>query len=204
MTDKDPSKPDLEGLDEVWRVVRSVPDELDMKKLARRARFMGWRKRLLFGFEAVACLVSIGFYLGYVTRLGGVFFPLLGGLTAAFLAYYLYHLWRLNQLTWGRGDETAVQLVELQLRRAKASLAYMSLNKRLSYWGIPLFILAVVSLAHKKGSFLHPDMYLVYAVFGGVIVGSALVIRLCRPLFARKKAERDRLADFLKLLKEEE
>ena len=133
-----PGQPDWDDLKELWQESPAV----DLEKLARNARRVWWRMRIIATLEILVCLAGFAVfaYMAFDMKspaqvtfgIFGMLFSLGGGYGC---------LW-VRRGAWGQPEDDALSLVRLQIRRADAAVKYVKLNNWLGLAAIAIFPMA--------------------------------------------------------------
>ncbi|NVJ98308.1 MAG: hypothetical protein HWE25_09155 [Alphaproteobacteria bacterium] len=177
-----PDMPDWDDLQDLWQ---DTP-EVDMSKLASHARFVWWRMRFNFAFELLACAGGLAFMIwdlwhaeGWIRILFDIFFILFcsGGLWAAFYV---------RRGAWGDPGETALSLVELQIKRAQSSIRYVQVNNWGCLAGVPIIVMTYL-MVHQQGLITDEKSLVLNILMGIGIATFTLFPILSRPYVKSKR-----------------
>ena len=180
-----PNQPDWEDLKDIWQ--DSPP--VDMEKMARNARFVWWRMRIITFVELCICVAGAAVFAFAIYQhqtlaraifgLFGVCFCLGGGYGC---------LWA-RRGAWGRAEGDALSLVQLQIQRARAGIRYVKINcwMVLPALGILPLSFWVMNDGTREFSVERADnFYIALAVAGAVVVASVVPLL---PYYFKKKRE---------------
>lgn len=170
------SNGDWGELQQLWQ---QTADGIDLKKLARHARWVWWRMRFLFAIDVIACLVGIGVFVSIFDASSSALtsFSLFGVL---FCSAGLWAAFTVRRGAWGGDTGTALALVQLQVKRARSALLYIKLNVQLSYLALGLVTLGMWVIYDQHDTALPPDRP--WAM--GMMLGVGIIL-LVAPLIAR-------------------
>jgi hypothetical protein len=188
---------DMSELQEMWQDTPPV----DMQQLAKHERFVWWRMRVNFALEvlvAVAGLVVIGTSLTFSSVPGVVF----GFVAWLYCMGALWAAFRIRRGAWDDAGESALSLVELQIKRAQSSILYVRLNSYFGYIGLGIIALAFWVLEDKHNGLPYSEFGHVYWIFGVMAVFLVVFPFALRPYVRRKEAEVARLEGLAKQLGE--
>jgi hypothetical protein len=196
--DMNENQPDWDDLTSLWQ--DSPP--VDMQRLAKNARLVWWRMRIITSVEMIVCLAGFGVfaYMTYdaqslaqmVFGVFGMVFSLGGGYGC---------LW-VRRGAWGRPEDDALSLVRLQMKRADAAVKYVKLNNWLGLAAIAIFPLAYWVI-HDGTRELTPERLAYFnkmMVLAIVVMGASIVALW--PYGRRKKRELEELREVERQLNE--
>lgn len=196
--DMQDNQPDWEGLTSLWQ--DSPP--VDMQKLARNARLVWWRMRIIATIEMLACIVGAGVfsYMIYdaqsvpqvVFGIFGILFSFGGGYGC---------LW-VRRGAWGQPDGDALSLVRLQIRRAEAGVRYVMFNNWLGLVSLAIFPLAFWVLHDGTRELSAERLHDFYKLATLAFVVMAVSVVGLWPFGRRKKRELEQLREVERQLSE--
>jgi hypothetical protein len=178
-------------------------EPVDTTAIARKARMIWWRMRILYGIEFIAGIVGciLAVYIGfYMTPFTIVF----GLMLFSYMVLALYEGTRVRKGTWGSDDDTVEGLLKLQIRRAEGVIAYLKMNIRIGYYGLILFPMAIVILYDSDKGLFEPRFINASMVFIGVFILILLQPLLFKRPIDKKEAEIANLKEMLETLKSED
>lgn len=197
--DMNSGQPDWDDLKGLWQESPAV----DLGKLARNARLVWWRMRIIAAFEMLCCIAGalVFAYMIYdaesnaqlVFGVFGVLFSLGGGYGC---------LW-VRRNAWGAPDDNALSLVRLQINRAEAAIKYVSLNNWLGLGALAIFPLAYWVI-HDGTRELTPerlDNFNKMVVVAAIVMGVSIIGLW--PYGKRKKRELVELKELERQLSDE-
>jgi len=181
--EKETPMPDWDNLQQVWQDTPPV----DMGKMARHARFVWWRMRINFALEIIISLTGlVVFALLFDPSVpSSMAFSLFG------MLFCLAGMWvavKIRTGAWGEPEDTALSLVELQIRRAKSAIRYIKFNIYLGLAAVTLIPLGFWKLYDNYDKLSVERLNLATGLF----IVSFLVIVLfpfvTRPYVRKKRA----------------
>ena len=165
----------------------AVLREFDLKATARKARWIGWRMRVVFAIEFLCCLFGLGaclYVLFQSPKTAMLTFAVFGSV------YCILGMWAtvvVRRGAWGSSNDTIQALIQLEIDRACSAIKYMKMNVWFSALGVPFIGLAVWVLTSDPSVDPHRRdvSFGIYAVMGMVFIG----IWLYAPHYIRKKRQ---------------
>ncbi len=164
----DMNGPEWDNLQKMWQ----DSPEIDMNKLARNAKFVWWRMRINFIIEVLACILGIVLF-GLMIDFSQLEFSLLGGFGVLFCMISLWMAVVIRKGAWGKPDDTALSLINLQIARAKSSIKYIKFNSYMGLGTLVILALGFRIIYIKHGTLLpnaesDPSIYIMLGVLIGL------------------------------------
>ena len=196
--DMNSGQPDWDDLKDLWQ---ESPD-IDFAKLAKNAKLVWWRMRILAAVEMMTCVAGVILFGYMVYDAQSLAQVVLGGFGVLFSLGGGYGCLWVRRGAWGQPDDDALSLVRLQIKRAKAAVKYVRLNNWLGLGSAAIFPLAYWVI-HDGTRELTPDRL---ATFNKLVVVAALVMVVSIvslwPYGRRKRRELEELRDVERQLSE--
>ncbi|WP_417449698.1 hypothetical protein [Kordiimonas sp.] len=197
---QEPEQPDWDDLKDIWQ--DSPP--VDMARMARTARFVWWRMRFNFVLELLVSIAGVGVFAYLLYGVGSL--PQLLLACAGMLLSFggLYAAFRIRKNAWGEPGDTALSLVQLQIRRAQSAILYVKANNWLGIISLSMLPLAywVLYDGTKEATEERVAHFELFLCLGFAVIVVVLLAML--PYLRRKQRELKELEQLARQLSDED
>ncbi|WP_262689498.1 hypothetical protein [Kordiimonas aestuarii] len=178
-------QPEWDDLKTMWQ--DSTP--VDMEKLARNARLVWWRMRLIALVEILFCIVGAAVFLYAIVEQQSLARVVFGVFGVCFCVGGGYACFWSRRGAWGHAEDDALSLVRLQIKRARAGIRYVKLNCWMGVASIAILPLAFWVMndgTRNVGPDHMKEVHITLAVAGLAIIASVVALW---PYYRKKKRE---------------
>ncbi len=192
--------PEWDNLQELWQDSPSV----DMEKMARKARFVWWRMRVNFVIELLMCGAGLIVTLYLMYRATTMATYVFAGAAGLLSVGGIYAAFRIRRGAWGEPGDTALSLIELQIRRAKSAILYVKANYWLGIVSFAMLPLAWWTITDEDPGIAPDELQRVRYIIVAALAALIMVMMVLWPYMKKKQRELIELEKIAKQLKEDD